>query len=201
MLSKKIIRIFLIIISITFLSYFIFSKYLKKNTTVQSQIESSEENLVSSNIVENINYVTTDADGNEYVITAQTGEIDYSDTNILYLIDVKALIKLKNSETIEIRSDFGKYNSNNFDTIFSKNVLINYLENKIKGEYLDFSLERNSIIISREVVYSNLKNTLKADVIEIDIKTKDTKIFMHEKQKRVHINNQKWYGYYKKISN
>ena len=187
MLSKKIISIFLIIISIIFLSYFIFSKYLKKNTTVQSQIESPKESLLSSNI----NYVTTDADGNEYVITAQTGEIDYSNTNILYLIDVKALIKLKNSETIEIRSDFGKYNSNNFDTIFSKNVLINYLENKIKGEYLDFSLERNSIIISREVVYSNLKNILKADVIEIDIKTKDTKIFMYEKQKRVKIKNQK----------
>ena len=96
--------------------------------------------MLSSNIVENINYVTTDTDGNEYVVTAKTGEIDYSDTNILFLKDVKALIKLKNSETIEIRSDFGKYNSSNFDTIFSKNVLINYLENKIFDYYLYFSI-------------------------------------------------------------
>ena len=39
------------------------------------------------------------------------------------------------------------------------------------------------MIISKDVVYNNLKNTLKADVIEINIKTKDTKIFMYEKEK------------------
>ena len=63
-----------------------------------------------------------------------------------------------------------------FDTIFSKSVIMNYLDNKITGEYLDFSLERNSMLISKEVIYTNLQNVLKADAIEINIKTKDTKI-------------------------
>ena len=71
----------------------------------------------------------------------------------------------------------------NFDTIFSKNVIINYLDNKITGEYLDFSLDRNLMIISRNVVFTNLENTMKADVIEININTKDAKIFMYEKEK------------------
>ena len=71
-----------------------------------------------------------------------------------------------------------------FDT---KNVTIDYLENRIIGEYLDFSFERNSMIISREVVYTNPENTLKADVIEVDIKSKDTKIFMFDNQKKVNI--------------
>ena len=39
------------------------------------------------------------------------------------------------------------------------------------------------MIISKNVIFNNLKNTLKADVIEIDIMTKDTKIFMYEKRK------------------
>ena len=39
------------------------------------------------------------------------------------------------------------------------------------------------MIISKNVIYSNLENTLNADVIEINIKTKDTKIFMHEQKK------------------
>ena len=43
------------------------------------------------------------------------------------------------------------------------------------------------MIISREVVYSNLENVLKADVIEIDIKTKNTKIFMYEEKEKVNI--------------
>ena len=98
-----------------------------------------------------------------------------------------AVIKLKNSDNIIITSDFGKYNSENFDTIFSKNVIINYGDNKITGEYLDFSLERNSMIVSRDVIYTNLENILVADVINVDIKTKNTKIFMYEKEKKVNI--------------
>ena len=73
-----------------------------------------------------------------------------------------------------------------YDTIFSKNVIINYLDNKITGEYLDFSLKRNSMIVSKNVIYNNLKNVLRADVVEINIKNKDTKIFMHEKKKSEH---------------
>ena len=88
---------------------------------------------------------------------------------------------------MEITSEYGKYNSNNFDTIFSKNVIINYLENKITGEYLDFSIQRNSMIISRNVIYTNLENILKADVIEINISNKDTKIFMYKNNKKVKI--------------
>ena len=65
--------------------------------------------------------------------------------------------------------------------------MINYLNNKITGEYLDFSLERNSMLISRKVVYTNLENILKADVVVIDIQTKDTKIFMLENNKKVNI--------------
>ena len=84
-------------------------------------------------------------------------------------------------------SDFGKYNSVNFDTIFSKNLIIDYLDNKITGEYLDFSLERNSMIISKNVIFNNFNNILRADVVELDIKTKDTKIFMYEEKKKVNI--------------
>ena len=93
-----------------------------------------------------------------------------------------------------ITSEYGKYNSENFDTIFSKNVKIRYLDNKISGEYLDFSIKRNSMIISRNVVYNNLENILKADVIEINITNKDTKIFMFKNNQKVNIRSKEWYG-------
>ena len=41
------------------------------------------------------------------------------------------------------------------------------------------------MIISKNITYTNLNNTLEADVIELNIKTKDTKIFMHEKGKKL----------------
>ena len=68
-----------------------------------------------------------------------------------------------------------------------KNVKINYLNNKITSEYLDFSLERNSMFVSKNVIYNNLENILKADVMEMNIKTKDTKIYMYEEEKKVNI--------------
>ena len=46
------------------------------------------------------------------------GEIDYLQPNIIYLTNVNAVIKLKDSTKIKIKSNYGKYNSDNFDTIF-----------------------------------------------------------------------------------
>ena len=43
------------------------------------------------------------------------------------------------------------------------------------------------MIISKNVVYSNLKSILRADVVEMNIITKDVKIFMHEDLKKVKI--------------
>ena len=48
------------------------------------------------------------------------------------------------------------------------------------------------MIISRNVIYTNLENILKADVVEINIKTKDTKIFMYEENKKVNIKNKNY---------
>ena len=126
------------------------------------------------------------------MIKAKKGEIDFDDSNIIFLEKVNAIIKLTNSEKIYIQSDFGKYNTNNFDTIFSKNVIVEYLENKLTGEYLDFSLVRNKMIISKNVIYSNLENILKADVIEINIDTKDTRIFMYEENRKVNVKNKNY---------
>jgi len=43
------------------------------------------------------------------------------------------------------------------------------------------------MIMSREIVYNNSNNILKADVIEIDLYTKDTKIYMFQDNKKVNI--------------
>mgnify|MGYP001380561663 CR=1 FL=1 len=182
----KIVFIFLILLSILL----IYLKFLKKDSDlVKNETVVIEEKVYSSNIIENVNYSTKDNDGNEYLITALKGEIDYANPNIIYLTNVKAEIKLNNSDNIVIVSDFGKYNADNFDTIFSINVIIKYLENKITSEYLDFSMNRNTMIISKNVIFTNFDNILEADVIEMNLKTKDTKIFMHEENNQVNIKN------------
>ncbi|WP_435097203.1 LPS export ABC transporter periplasmic protein LptC [Candidatus Pelagibacter bacterium nBUS_27] len=153
---------------------------------------SSIENktIYNSNIIKDINYTSRDLKGNEYILVAKEGEIDIKNSDIIFLTDVSAYIKLiKNSELIVITSNYGKYNSVNYDTIFSKNVKIDYVDNIITGDYLDFSMMKNLLIISRNVIYRNLENTMKADVMELNTITKDTKIFMYDAKNKVNIKN------------
>ena len=187
-MKNKYLRISFLILIAFILFILFYQKIFKKDEKNVSETTLIEkENTVNSNIIKDVRYTSRDVKGNEYIITASEGEIDFSDSNIIFLKDVYATIILKNSNVITISSSYGKYDSNNLDTIFSKNVIINYLDNKITGEYLDFSPKRNSMIVSKNIVYTNLKNILKADVIEIDLKTKDTKIYMYENKKKVKI--------------
>ena len=153
----------------------------------KKDIQLNEEIIESSNIIEDVSYSAKDAKGNEYYLKAGEGTIDQNDSNYIFLKSVKAIINLKDYKLIEISSDFGKYNINNYDTIFSKNVIITYLNNEITGDYLDFSWDKNLMIISKKVSLKNEKNSLEADVIEVNIKTRDVKIFMYEENKKINI--------------
>ena len=195
MRKKIVLGTLLTILFFSFLFFFYFNssnekKLIEKKRaelTEKENIEKSEENIESSNIIEDVSYSAKDAKGNEYFLKASEGTIDQNDNNFIFLKSVKAIIKLKNYKLIEISSDFGKYDINNYDTIFSKNVMITYLDNLITGDYLDFSLDKNLMLISRDVVLKNNKNSLHADAIEMDIKKGDIKIFMYEDSKKVNI--------------
>ena len=193
-MNKKLTGLVIILILILF-SLVLYFKTSKENIKSQSQQTISTQteennNLSSSNIIENVEYSSKDAAGNEYIIKASEGEIDIDNNNVIFLKKVSAVINLKNSNKILIFADFGKYNIDNFDTIFSKNIVITYLDKKITSEYLDFSIIRNSMLISKNVVYKDLENTLITDVIEINLKTKDTKFFMYNTKNKINIINQ-----------
>ena len=183
--------IFLIILAISF--FFIYSNYFKKEKNNQNKnLKVEEESSTNSNIIKDIKYSSKDLKGNEYIILADEGEIDLDNSDIIFLKNVKAFINLiEKNETITVVSDFGKYNTINYDTIFSQNVKIQYQDNTITGDYLDFSMKKNLLIISKNVVYTNPTNILKADVVELDTITKNTKIFMHNSKDRVNIESRK----------
>ena len=183
---------------ITFFFFILFFLYFKSNQEekiVEKKIEpienenqeNLEEKIESFNTIEDVSYSAKDIKGNEYFLKANEGVIDQNESNFIFLKSVKANIKLKNYKFIEISSDFGKYNINNYDTIFSKNVIITYLDNKITGDYLDFSLDKNLMIISKGVILENNTGSLKADVVEMNVETKNIKIFMYEEDKKVNI--------------
>jgi len=186
MKKKSVLRIFFSTIIFFFL-LFLFFKSNNENTILKKKENTTEKEIESSNIIKDVSYISKDSKGNEYKLEASEGVIDQKENNYISLTNVKGAINLIDYNLIEISSDFGKYNINNYDTIFSKNVIITYLDNTIKGEYLDFSWDRSLMIISKNVILENNKSSLKTDVIELDIRTKNVKIFMYEENKKINI--------------
>jgi len=191
--KKKIIFLIIIILIILFFYYLNIQKKEKiseeiRQTNQSLELQSDSNVSTNSNVLLDVKYMSYDIKGNKYTITAKRGEIDLSSSNIIFLTDVIAIIELnKKPEIVKITSNFAKYNIDNYDTIFSKNVIIDYLDNKITSEILDFSLVKNLMIISENVIYYNTENIMKADIIEMDISTKDTKIYMYENTKKVNV--------------
>ena len=108
----------------------LFEKKTNKSLIEKEIVETSEEKIESSNVIEDVSYSAKDAKGNEYFLKAGKGVIDQNNSNYIFLTSVEAIINLKNYKLIEIASDFGKYNINNYDTIFSKMYYLTYLDNK-----------------------------------------------------------------------
>ena len=189
MQNKKIRNTLIIIFGLTLL-IIIYNHFSDKEkiSSIDSKVISSENKTkTSSNLIKDLSYSSKDLKGNEYIINAVEGEIDLENPNIIFLSNVSARIILNDGNVIYITSNDGIYNSENNDTVFSKNVKIDYLDNKITGEYLDFSIIRNIMIISENVIYNNTENRLFADVVEVTIDTKDTKIYMLDEDKKVNL--------------
>ena len=189
-MNKRIILLTLIILLI-FFGIIIYLKKSVDENEKEAEIIKIEENFSASNFIENVEYSSKDNRGNEYIVRAKKGEIDDDNNNIIFLNNVEALVNLSNSNKILIFADYGKYNISNFDTIFSKNVNVEYLDKRINSGYLDFSILRNSMIISKDVVYSDLENILKTDVIKINLETKDMNFFMLDEKDKIKIINQR----------
>ena len=189
MTKKTYIQLFLIFFFLI-ISLFLFFKYFKK-TSFESNINTNVSQTINSgeSLIEDLKYLSTDKEGNEYKIEAKKGNIDKDNPDIIYLENVVAIISLKNSEYITIKSNFAKYNSKSFDTLFNDTVSVDYGEHALKSEFLDLSFEKSLVSIYDNVRYLGGISSLKADKAEIDILNKKTKIFMENSDKKVQINS------------
>ena len=189
MIKKICIQLILISI-LVIISFSLFLKYFKQpNLKNDFNISLGQTTNTDDNLIEDLKYLSTDKEGNEYKIEAKKGNIDQLNPDIIYLESVKAVISLQSAEYISIESKFAKYNTKNFDTLFNGMVSVDYGEHILRSEYLDLSLEDNLVSIYNNVRYQSGISSLTADKAEIDISNKKTKIFMEDPNKKVQISN------------
>ena len=185
--KKKILKIFLVLLVLIILLILFLRFFNENKKNEEINLDVSKQNNIESNLIKGISFFSKDKKGNEYILKAEEGEVDLSNDKIIYLKKITAQVVLNNSEDIIIVSDFGKYNIENYDTIFSKNVLIKYLDSRISSNYMEFSINKSLMTITNNVIYSNNDNLLKADVVEFNTDTKKINIFMYDSSEKVKI--------------
>lgn len=188
----------LLIFSIIFLSIFLFyyNFFYKKNYQKQIKTEIinevtpdnfKEDTETNKSVILNLEYKSSDAFGNEYILKANSAEILPDDEENLKLIDVRAVIYLKDKTPINISSDFAFHNKNSFDTNFFSKVEIKHDEFDIESENLDLLYASNLVSLYNVKQFVYRESSLKVDKINFDILTKDLSMNMFKNNDRINI--------------
>ncbi len=208
--KKTLIQISLLIFLIL-VSYYVLQKYFFKKNTDQEIIKENTNNLNIENdikdkqdLIKNIKYTSNNAVGDIYELIADFGQSNLENPNLMFLTNVKGKVIFKddNKPKIILTSKFADFNTVSFETTFKENVKITRQDEVITGEKLYLVLdneeqdsddlskmpkEENLIRMSNNIFFKKPGYTLKADVLEIDLTTKNTKIFMNNELKKVMI--------------
>ena len=188
-MNKKILTqcfLVLVIVVSVLVFYNIFFKY------ETSQLENVKKETLdipkkNTNLINNITYNSKSLGDNNYTIKAEFAEINKDIPDFMVLTNVKGKFLLKNSDLIEITSKKANYNSVNYNTNFYQDVLITFEDHQINSDNFDLIFDKNLGTIYNNIVYKNLSTTLIADKIDIDLITKDSKIYMIDKSKNIKI--------------
>ena len=185
--NKTIFQVFLILF-VLFLSIFFYINYFYKKDT---ELVSKKDEIAITNFSESqdvttikeILYESYDNEGNKFTIKSKSGTFDEKRKDEINMIDVEAKIDLANGTFIRLVSDTAKYNSLNSNTKFIKNVRLEYLEHKINSDNIDVIFTESKIEAYNNLLYRNSDIKLSADKVELDLITKNTKIFMFDNSK------------------
>ena len=181
-MKKKIFIQIILIFLIFYFSYFLYNKYFYKDLSEiklgneKSINEKSINENTNMNMISKINYKSSDMEGRIYNITAESGYMELSNSQIIKMNKVVANIELKDGTLIIITSDFADYNSITNETKFSSNVVSKYLDHKVFSEFLIIDFEKNILEAAHEMTYKNSNSVMKADKLEVNLITKDIKI-------------------------
>ena len=168
------------------------SKLIKEENKHDKSLQNSsiDNNNSTSNVLKNMVFENFDNRGNRYEIYADTSEFKDLNSKKIFMKGVRAKINLDNMNFITISSEEAIFDNESLTTNFSKNVILDYLNHNIKGESLELLFDKNLITMKDQIIYKNIDTELVADQIIIDLITKDSKIFMNDKNRKIKILNE-----------
>ena len=210
MRKKTLIQLFLLIFLILF-SYLILTKYFNTSTidnnlsnittTITAKDKNADEKI---DLLKDLKYKSNNIKGDSYELDADYGESILEKSNSMFLTNVKGRIVFKDDKkpNIILTSKFANFNTVTFETTFIDDVKIMRTNEIITGDELylvldhdeensnnttQLSKEKNLIRMSYNIFFKKPGYTLKADILEIDLITKNMKIYMNNNSKKVKV--------------
>ena len=197
--QKTILQIIILstLITISGLFYYFYFFEKKNNVSVVQEDDTSfannnekavgGEDQAFENLLSDVNYKSTDKDGNLYNIFAKSGKISKDEPDILILEKVQGIIIMNDKSEIIISSNYAEYNSVNLDTKFNGNVKVNYEDNELLSQNVDLLLTDNLIKIYNNVFFNNKNLKSNADRIQYNISNGKAVIDMYDKRNKIEI--------------
>lgn len=204
MRSKKTLIQTFLILTLILLNFVVFNFYYKADfkkdqTDLKNQeIEEKSLNVKNNDLIENLKYTSNNSRGDIYELFADFGEANKENPDIMFLTNVNGRIKSKNKPDVLLTSKFANFNTKTFETTFIDNVKISRHDEIITGDELYLVLDRdkndfkenlnkeeNLLRISNNVSFKKPGYSLEADIVEIDLITKNSKIYMKNGIKKV----------------
>ena len=191
---KKVIKLilFLLLIIISIIFYKI---YLSENTKSKIEVDTPEEEQAANpenNLIKNLKYEVKLNKDNQYVITSDLSEITYvGGDEVVKMQKVIAILSNQKNIPLIITSEVATYNNFNYNTKFSQNVRVEYLNNIILSDKLEFDYNNSLITIYENVEYDGIQGNIIADNIKIDLLTKKIEIYMSNTNDNVEVTAKK----------
>ena len=156
----------------------------KNNKIVNKELnkkKNSPEKI--ENLTKEIEYITSNKEGDIFKILAKYGKTNIKNSDILDLDTVNGVITSIKRSKIDIKSDYAKYNYENQNSEFYSNVEIKYDNKIITCDNLDLQIDNNYAIAYNNVKIKDNKSTMKAQIVTLNLITKDININSKDKVK------------------
>jgi hypothetical protein len=195
---KTLIQLVLLLILILII-FFISNKYFYTEDKIDeikttSNLKIEKNNLLNNeldkknidNEIINLTYEKFDTNGNKYLIKAKKGILDNTRPNIINMIEVEASLIYLNNEKLIINSKEAIFNKESFKTNFSKSVKLLYKDQTLESDNLEFLIDKNIAIFRDNVKYYNQDIEAFADIVNINLLTKEINI-KSKNQKKIKV--------------
>ena len=194
MQKKTLVQFFLLLILFAIIIFTFFFYFYKKENIKETNFHSSKNietqiNNETGTLINDINYTFSDSRGNNYQLFSEFGKIDINEPDRIFMTNVIATIYLTNSSPVKITSKFANYNKIDHETNFFNNVRLTYLNHEATSQNLDLSFINNLASMYNNIIYKKPGTKLTADRLNIDLITKNSKIFMDNKYEKIKIIN------------